>query len=396
MKKSLIVSATTLLALVYLSSAYKAELAVFLWILLGIGVFVLLVLIGFTVWFGSEQMKMIRAKRIDKEKHAHVMTIGGHGQFWVRDTDRRATWRSLHLEQRVYSNGHYAEPTESERLAWRIFNQKRPARALESPPIQALPEPTIDLLAALDNAQRTLIVGASNSGKTTLLQHIISRRRGQVIVIDPHSYPDKWPCQQVIGIGRDYEAIDDTLASLVRLMSKRYDEIGKGEVIEGQHPPVTIIIDEWRAIVQNVDNAGEAIKTLLTESRKAAMAVFVATHSERAKPLGLDGEYDLKDGFAIVRLAWENGQYSAAVDMGNGTQRATLPGPYIQPQAAIGEKRALSLPQASPDEIEQQILDLYDQGIPKTRISMEVFGSKGGHQSKKIQDVIWKYRGCKV
>jgi hypothetical protein len=114
----------------------------------------------------------------------------------------------------------------------------------------------------------------------------------KVIVIDPHTYPDKWHGCVVVGTGRNYAEVDRALQALVRLMTKRYDEIGKGIVVEQGHTRITILIDEWRAIVYNVKQAGEAIKALLTESRKAAFSVFVATHSDRAKPLGLEGEYD--------------------------------------------------------------------------------------------------------
>ena len=396
MKKYLF--AASIIITIYLSLVYRSELLLAVWILSGIAFFAMGIGLVFVGWYASERMRMIRADRIEREKSAHVLTIHQHGQFWVRDTDHRAVWHGLHLEQRVYSNGRntYDEPTESEQSAWRIFNQ-RPTRVIESAstlPGQApaLPEPHIDLLAALDNAQRTLIVGASNSGKTTLLQHIIRRRRGQVIVIDPHSFPDKWPCKEVIGIGRDYEAIGATLTGLVKLMSQRYDEIGKGEVAEGQHPPITIVIDEWRAIVQHVDSAGEAIKTLLTESRKAAMSVFVATHSDRAKPLGLEGEYDLKDGFSIVHLFWEGGRHLATIDTGQGHRPAIVPGPFIVNRPAESEAD-LSLPEPTlePDETEQQILDLHRQGLPKTRIAMEVFGNKGGKQSAKIQEVVTRF-----
>jgi hypothetical protein len=386
--------AASIIITVYLSLFYHSELLLAVWILSGIVFVAMGIGLVFLGWYASERIRMIRADRIEREKSAHVLTIHQHGQFWVRDTDHRAVWHGLHLEQRVYSNGRnsYDEPTEQEQLAWRTFNQK-PTKVIEQPQqMAALPEPHIDLLTALDNAQRTLIVGASNSGKTTLLQHIISRRRGQVVVIDPHSFPNKWPVEKVIGIGRDYEAIAETLTGLVRLMSQRYDEIGKGEVAEGQHPPITIVIDEWRAIVQHVDSAGEAIKTLLTESRKAAMSVFVATHSDRAKPLGLEGEYDLKDGFSIVHLFWEGGRHLATIDTGQGHQPAIVPGPFVINQPTDRQDE-LSLPEPTlePDEQEQQILDLYRQGLPKTRIAMEVFGNKGGHQSRKIEEVVQKF-----
>ena len=101
-----------------------------------------------------------------------------------------------------------------------------------------------------------------------------------------------------------------------------------GSLVKKGHFRITILIDEWRAIVYNVKGASEAIKALLTESRKAAFSVFVATHSDWAKPLGLEGEYDLKDGFAVVRLSVANGERQATLDIGNGEIPASLPGVY--------------------------------------------------------------------
>ena len=91
-------------------------------------------------------------------------------------------------------------------------------------------------------------------------------------------------------------------------MTQRYQEIGQGLVAEEAHPHLTIIIDEWRAIVKNAANASNTITALLTESRKAAFSVFVGTHSERVKALGIEGEGDLKDGFVMVRLGWQSGE----------------------------------------------------------------------------------------
>ena len=111
------------------------------------------------------------------------------------------------------------------------------------------PATQIDLLSALDPVQRCLIVGPSDAGKTTLLQWIISRRlnNSKVIVIDPHAYPGKWPNCIVLGTGRNYAEIGRALHALILLMTKRYDEIGKGLVAEMAHNRLTIVIDEWRA-----------------------------------------------------------------------------------------------------------------------------------------------------
>lgn len=251
----------------------------------------------------------------------------------------------------------------------------------------------IKLLPALENEQRVLIVGASNSGKTELLKWI-AQRRGQtsnVVVIDPHAYLNKWPVNQVIGIGRNYPEIDKTLQALVQLMQKRYKDIGSGKVIEGQHKPVCCIVDEWRAITGNLDNAGDALKTLLTESRKASMSMFVASHSDRAKPLGLSGEYDLKDGFVIVRLSVQDGVRTATLDAGNGEQAAVLPGAFGgNGRGDNFTVEPLDL-EVQPNSTEAAILQLHRQGEHHKAICEAMGWTPGGKQYQRIDEVLSKF-----
>lgn len=257
----------------------------------------------------------------------------------------------------------------------------------------------VDLLAALDNIQRCLIVGASDSGKTTLLQHLVARRlnTSKVICIDPHGWPGKWPAGAVVvGTGRAYSDIDRALTGLVQLMSKRYTDIGRGEVVEMGHDKITILIDEWRAITGNVTGAGDAIKALLTESRKAAFSVFVASHSDRAKPLGLAGEYDLRDGFCIVRLALVGGQRQATIDSGNGEQPAALPGAFVAgaSPADVGWPVDLSpadLAEPQPTPSEAAILRMHSDGATVSDIAAAVFGNKGGNQNGRVRSILSKY-----
>ncbi len=279
---------------------------------------------------------------------------------------------------------------------WQHFNS--PRRVNGSPQV-LLPETVtqVDLLAALDGVQRCLTVGASDSGKTTLLQWLVSRKlnTSQVIIIDPHASPNKWPggCD-VIRTGRDYAKIENALTALVQLMTTRYDEIGKGLVAEMAHPRITILIDEWRAIVYGLGKpASEAIKTLLVESRKAAFSVFVASHSDRAKPLGLAGEYDLKDGFAVVRLAYVNGQRQATIDHGTGEMPATLPGPFA-PQVIAGQSQPMMETDdfinlaVEPTPTEAHILQLADMGKSYNEIARQVYGNVGGKQTRRIKQVL--------
>lgn len=183
------------------------------------------------------------------------------------------------------------------------------------------------------------------------------------------------------------------MGELIQLMVKRYDDIGAGRVPEMGHSKITVLVDEWRAIIQNVDNASSTIKTLLTESRKAAFSVFVATHSERVKALGIEGEGDLKDGFAVVRLQVVNGQRVATLDKGAGEVEVKLPGPFTAwvPPRQI-EAQPVKREIVEPDETEQKILDLWDSGeYSKTAIAKTVCGGGGGNQIKRVEDTARKF-----
>lgn len=352
-------------------------------------------------WLAIEKVKIRRAERIEREREAHVKIVTAGSQVFIRDTDHRAYWRAAHLDPRFYANGQYSEPTRTEVDAWRAFNSpkviKEQAAAMLPAQIQ------VDLLAVLDSVQRCLIVGASDSGKTTLLQWLVSRRlnTSRVIVIDPHAYPQKWPTgAHVTGTGRNYPEIDRALSALVQLMTKRYDEIGRGLVAEMAHSRITILIDEWRAITGNLGNsASDAIKALLTESRKAAFSVFVASHSDRAKPLGLEGEYDLKDGFAVVRLSAVDGKRTATIDTGNGPVPAVLPGPFAgsQPQVIDGRQwhivgDNINL-EPEPDETEAKILEMLERDESLKNITETVWGPGkfGKFYNDKVEQVKQKY-----
>lgn len=354
-------------------------------------------------WYLRERIGMLRAQRRQADRESHVLTVTENGETWVRDTDQKATWRNLTGTPALYVNGKPAMPQEWEIELHRLRLLTQASRPAQIIPGQAqlLPPPPVDLLTALDPIQRGLIVGASDSGKTTLLKWVIARRlqSSKVVVIDPHAYPGKWQGSYVIGTGRNYADIDRALTALVQIMTKRYGEIGRGEVGEGQHPRLTVIIDEWRAIVFNVKGADTAIKTLLTESRKVCFRAFLATHSERVRALGIEGEGDLKDGFAVVRLAMVNGVRTATIDTGSGEQPASLPGPYHAPSGRPGDTPILAEPnpdsdftlELEPTEQERQILELHAAGQSHARISEAIWGYKSSNKYPEIDRVLAKF-----
>jgi hypothetical protein len=174
-------------------------------------------------------------------------------------------------------------------------------------------------------------------------------------------------------------------------MVTRYKEIGQGLVREGEHPKLTIVIDEWMSIAYQCKNAQDTLVRLLTESRKAAMSVIIGSHSERVRSLGLDGKGDLRDGFLFIRLLLNNEQRKATFDYGRGERPCLLPGKYDPPHDNQNVVEIEAITEVKPTEQEQRILDMASNGKSISSIATTVFGSKGGIQNDKVKAVLERF-----
>lgn len=226
------------------------------------------------------------------------------------------------------------------------------------PPIEA---PMVDLLLAIREMENVLIVGGTRTGKTTLLQYLETERiqAGKTIALDSHSTPGQWAGQS-IGAGREYGLIKNAMIALISLMDKRHK---KRTVGVDDFQPIATIIDEFtllpgflKAIDYNVQNYSFP---MLTEGRKVDLSCLWGIHSDRAKPMGLEGAADLKECFdVIVYLKKVKGSYYAICDFGEGKedQRYALPGPFNSRNGSLLEP--LSLPEPEPGAANDSILDL--------------------------------------
>jgi hypothetical protein len=197
-----------------------------------------------------------------------------------------------------------------------------------APEVEAQP---VDLLAVLPEIETLVVIGAQKSGKTNLLKWIAYRKMqtSTVYAIDPHVID--WPADYLCGQGRNFASISQLLDDLHGKMDTRY----KGNEAKD---PITIIMDEWIAIDDNCDNAAARLKTLLTEGRKVKLNVFMGSHSDRARKLGLEGAADMREGLTLVYLERniQTGERAARIKMGNVVHPLIIPGAfnldYSQPE----------------------------------------------------------------
>jgi hypothetical protein len=364
--------------------------------LFGLAAFIALV---YQVWAGAEKMLAMRAERHKVEHEAQITAITAPADHNVIIHERGGIIRNVALDARfVIRPNENRAATNEEMQAWALWHSLHATRHVarnEIGDLLEVPQGPVMLMPALQNVDRALIIGNSGAGKTTLLQHVISQRQGDVVVIDPHDDRHTWPANaQIIGGGQDYDEIERALLALVEEIRRRYQERATGQSLD--FDLLTVIVDEWRQITQNTREAADSIKTVLTGGRKVRTACIVASHSERARPLGLEGEADLKDGFAIVRLQGSkelNIPFTATLDMGDGEIPVVLPGPYMtveKPERLLIDPASIELPM-TPQE--RQILMLWDAGHRSvTKIGKIVYGSKGGQQNELVRETLRKHK----
>jgi hypothetical protein len=163
-----------------------------------------------------------------------------------------------------------------------------------------------------DNFSHIRAVGATNSGKTTLvdwLMDVIPSDKKFVCTIKRK--PHQWQFIEVIGVPEDYEAIRHTMLSIRTERIRRTELMAQGI----DFPRWSVAFDEWKAQSRNIKaiidrktkeiispSARDLQGENLTLGRELKMRIFALAQGRQIITWGLQGESDLLECFCSIFL----------------------------------------------------------------------------------------------
>ncbi|MCG3208364.1 MAG: hypothetical protein FOGNACKC_01968 [Anaerolineae bacterium] len=362
----------------------------------------------FGSWILAEKVRMIRARRIEAEKSAHVMVVSDNGQSWVRDTDPRATWRNLTDTPQLYVNGKQTMPADWEielhRLKLAAMAQTRTAAQVIPGNATLLPEPTImplDLLTVFTQpTQAYAIIGGQQTGKTWQARHIATywvQQGIKPVVIGPKWDKGEWGGCYLIGGGGDMAALEWGITLVRRLVEQRH----AAPMAHKSHPIQPIFFDDWTPIVDAVPNARALVLEATTLYASVNVVLYFILHSDTANAWGVDRKgAALKDNFVklfiqpayddtglILRRQTQGVVRFAGENVDRPVKLFTTPPPALTAPVII------PTPQAEPSQLEAQVLELHRQRASLREISQAVFGDGkfGKYWNDKIKQILNNY-----
>ena len=180
------------------------------------------------------------------------------------------------------------------------------------PATEAMPLFDWDELRTNPNKHPHLIVlGESGSGKTELGEWLVdlTGQGADVKVLTTKQRQCQWRGMPVVGIGRDFAAIERDLQILLGEMTERSRNIDAVE----QKPILIRAIDELPAIAENIIGAADPktgkykglatyTKPLVLEARETRIRLILHAQGKQVKLLGFEGMSDCLDSLTHIRL----------------------------------------------------------------------------------------------
>lgn len=340
----------------YLALAAQISLVVFVLMLLGYALYLIIIA------YLNIQRKW---QEIDNSKF--VIAPKGHQIIYKE----RGEHKQLHLTPKFYSNGHYQEPTQAELAAYAIYHGKGNGRQQKELPLMIegeAVEKQRTIFDVVDTGIHFSLIGATNSGKTTLANHIIDYvNADKTYACDPHAKFNIWSHNCLIQ--QSYDDIQHTLEQAFIEMSSRYD---KGP---GNYESILIAIDEWPAIIAERPDCENYISRISREGRKVNVRILLLSQSDQIGEIGLS--VALRNNFVKIEMTPELTQQNQAQikHWDKSTELIELAGPY---KKIMSREEIIKDLWRKSDKTEDDI----------TAITKQVFESYGGYQRQKVKEAI--------
>lgn len=197
----------------------------------------------------------------------------------------------------------------------------------QSESVQVIKDNNDSLLSIARNPRKhphVFVIGKTGSGKSTLVEGLLSMSPGKRFAIAPHFNPgqsDKeWrSCHGVFCAGRNYGSVDDeeisyeditgndaknvTASQILSAIGREMDRRYKSNQDFSEHEQHDWIIDETPAIARSLKKYfGELIESPVYEARKVGLRIWILTQSDNVATLHLQGKGQIRENFDYIYL----------------------------------------------------------------------------------------------
>lgn len=308
-------------------------------------------------------------KREERFKASREIITTGD-QVFVRETDSHSTWKPLHLFANQYINGKPTEPSQLELQAYYNWHKRKNVKNELPMIIEGNTQKQHTIFDVVNTGVHFSLIGSTNSGKTTLANHIIEYiNADKSYAIDPHAKFNVWSSQcQIV---QSYDDIEYTLQQAFVEMTSRYDN-GPDD-----YETILLAIDEWPAIIAERSNCENYISRISREGRKVDIRLLLLSQSDQIGEIGLS--MALRNNFIKIELVPEltKKNQGSIKHWDKSTEIIELAGPYNTQGKFYQQTKkdlAAALRAANPN--------LSDSQLAKT-----VYGSDGGRQLELVRGV---------
>lgn len=150
-------------------------------------------------------------------------------------------------------------------------------------------------------AHHLLIIGNTDSGKTTLARALLTGKRGAIIVLDPKNRPGKWGDIAAIGLDDDagYSQIERALQHVLTELRRRQRALNDGS---DDFTPLAVVVDEAPDVADEAPSFATVFKRVGSVGRELNISLIALSQRHTVKALGISGDGQARDNFTKILM----------------------------------------------------------------------------------------------